>query len=565
MTQEQAMEILKMGGNVFLTGEPGSGKTYTVNKYIEYLRGQGITPAITASTGIAATHINGLTIHSWSGIGIKEFLTANELQAIAEKPYIAKRVLKAKILIIDEISMLEAKTFALVDLVCRKIRASEKPFGGLQIAAVGDFFQLPPISKGANIAQFAFKSDVWDKANFAVCYLTEQFRQDDDNFLEILSSIRANNFSDIHLQDIQTRVVEFASSPQNITRLFSHNVDVDAINSQELAKLPGKAKTFQMFSRGRKNLVDNLKKGCLAPEILELKPGACVMCVKNNLKAGFVNGTLGKIIGFNQETRYPIIRTTDNQEIEISPMEWTLQEGDKIMATISQVPLRLAWAITIHKSQGMSMDAAVMDLQKTFEFGQGYVALSRVRRLSGLYLLGYNQKAFLTHPEMQIQDKFFRAKSEQVQEKLVSTPKDEILQKQNNFLLSCGGSLGKKSVKDKARSAKKEKQSTYDITLLLIQQDKTIKEIAQTRCLAFGTIIGHIENLVLKNKVNQQELERLIGDNLLAKIPEIASVFRDMDTDNLLPIFNYFQGEYSYDELRLARLMLMFDAVYPQP
>ncbi|MCX6789865.1 MAG: AAA family ATPase [Candidatus Gribaldobacteria bacterium] len=558
MTQEQALEILKTGANVFLTGEPGSGKTYTVNQYADYLREHNIQPAITASTGIAATHLNGITIHSWAGIGIKEHLSRGDLEKIAKTAYVVKRVAKAKVLIIDEISMLEAGTFGLVDLVCQQIFQSKQPFGGLQVVVVGDFFQLPPIGKVGQ-AQFAFKSPSWQKANFAVCYLTEQYRQDDEAFLTMLSAIRSNGFTEKHLANIQSRVIEPDKSPKDITRIFSHNMDVDRINSQELGQLSGKAEFFQMFSRGQSNFVDSLKKGCLSPETLELKKDACVMFTKNNLKEGFVNGTIGKVIGFSEESNYPVVKITSGEEIEVSPMEWTIEEHGDIKARITQVPLRLAWAITIHKSQGMSLDMAVMDLQKVFEFGQGYVALSRVRRLSGLYLLGYNQKAFLTHPEMQNQDRIFREQSQQIQDDFILMLKDEIISQQNNFLIACGGALSKQALSKKSPAVKKEKTSTYDKTMALINEGKNIEEITKARGVTQGTIIGHLENLVLKDKINQEGLEQLVEEGLLAKIPEIGQVFRELDTDKLSVVFEKFAGEYSYDQLRLARLFLSFN------
>ncbi|MFH0739879.1 MAG: helix-turn-helix domain-containing protein [bacterium] len=555
MTQEQALEILKTGVNVFLTGEPGSGKTHTVNQYADYLKGHNITPAITASTGIAATHLNGITIHSWAGIGIKEHLTKRDLEKIAKTSYIRKRVEKAKVLIIDEISMLEAQTFTMVDLVCQQIFQTKQPFGGLQVVVVGDFFQLPPIGKEA---QFAFKSVAWQKANFAVCYLTEQYRQDDENFLTMLSAIRANVFNDSHLQSIKARVIEADNSPRDITRIFSHNMDVDRLNSQELGQLPGQPEFFYMFSRGQRNFVDNLKKGCLSPETLELKIDACVMFTKNNLKEGFVNGTIGKVVGFSESNNYPLVEILSGEKIEVSPMEWTVEEHGDIKARISQVPLRLAWAITIHKSQGMSLEGAVIDLQKTFEFGQGYVALSRVRRLSGLYLLGYNQKAFLTHPEMQNQDQIFREKSQEFQQDFTLTPKEKVLEKQNIFLIACGGTTEKQVYVKESIVVKKEKVSTYDKTLALIHEGKNLEEIIRERKLTQGTIISHLENLVLKEKINYEELEQLVDERLLQRIPEISKVFRELDTDNLQPVFEKLHSQYSYNELRLARLFLVF-------
>ena len=251
MTQEQALNILKTGANVFLTGEPGAGKTHTINNFVSYLRTCDIEPAVTASTGIAATHIGGMTIHSWSGIGIKTKLDKYDLDKIASSEYISKRINRTKVLIIDEVSMLSANTLDMVDMVCREIKQSAEAFGGIQIVLVGDFFQLPPIIKtnftqnkqssftGENESSkiFACDSGVWQRARMIACYLTEQHRQDDKEFLEMLSSIRANKFSENNLKYLNSRQIDIYDMPENTTKLFSHNFNVDNVNIGELSKI----------------------------------------------------------------------------------------------------------------------------------------------------------------------------------------------------------------------------------------------------------------------------------------------------------------------------------------
>lgn len=424
MTQSQALSILKSGVNVFLTGEPGSGKTHTVNEFAAYLRDRGIEPAITASTGIAATHIGGMTIHSWSGIGIKTKLNKYDLDKIASNRRIVKHVRRAKTLIIDEVSMLSPATLDMVDAVCREINQSSEPFGGIQVVLVGDFFQLPPIIKREkenetqvalieeSPARFAYDSPTWKRAKLSVCYLTEQYRQDDSNYLALLSAIRRNVFDSDHLSCIETRKINFNSAPVGAPKLFSHNADVDRVNDEVLAKLSGRSQVFNMSSQGPSPLIATLKKGCLSPETLYLKVGAAVMFTKNNQKGSFVNGTLGTVEEFDKNNGNPIVKTRNGKRIKVEPMDWAMEEDGKVRARISQLPLRLAWAITVHKSQGMSLDEAVMDLSNVFEFGQGYVALSRVRRLSGLHLLGWNEQTFRVHPDVLIKDAEFRAQSD---------------------------------------------------------------------------------------------------------------------------------------------------------
>src|SRR3989344_1223298 len=371
MTQGEALTILKTGANVFLTGEPGSGKTYTINEFISWLRTSGIEPSITAATGIAATHVAGMTLHSWSGIGISESLSKVDIDRIASKEHIAKRITKAKVLIIEEISMLSAQTFEMADAICREVRRIDQPFGGLTVILVGDFFQLPPISRGKNI-EFAYTSKVWRDLNLLTCYLTEQYRQDDIEFLSVLSAIRSGEVEEMHHEELMRRHTEPADLPLNAPKLFSHNADVDRINATELAKLKGTAKKFRMSSKGKDSLVEGLIRGCLSPEVLELKEGAAVMFTKNSPQGKFVNGTLGVVADWSAEglpiieIRSPSTGSTGSPQassghrlrVTAEPMEWRVEEQGKVKASIAQIPLRLAYAMTVHKSQGMSMDAA---------------------------------------------------------------------------------------------------------------------------------------------------------------------------------------------------------------
>mgnify|MGYP001561183815 FL=1 len=467
MTQDQALSILKTGANVFLTGEPGSGKTHTINRYVAYLRERGIEPAITASTGIAATHIGGMTIHSWGGIGIKTMLDKRELDKFASNKYVAPRIRRAKVLILDEVSMLAPETLSMVDAVCRSVRHSMEPFGGMQVVLVGDFFQLPPVIKmepkesaqteliETPKARFAYDSSAWTRADLATCYLTEQYRQDDDTFLSILLAIRCGVFNEDHMRLLETRKVEHHTVSKNITRIFSHNADVDRVNNEMLSKLQDEPQMFFMTKKGPEALVAALQKGCLSPETLHLKVGAAVIFTKNNPKKGFVNGTLGEIEKFDKTSGYPIVKTRNGKRIEVEPADWTVQENGKERVRITQLPLRLAWAITVHKSQGMSLDEAVMDLSLVFEFGQGYVALSRLRRLSGLHLLGYNERAFSVHPEILVKDESFRKESEEIGVNFADMPPAELDKKYQHFIVACGG----KNISERLESNKVFKDS----------------------------------------------------------------------------------------------------------
>lgn len=566
MTQSQALAILKTGKNVFLTGEPGSGKTYAINEYVAYLRSRGIEPAITASTGIAATHIGGMTIHSWSGIGIKTELSKHDLHKIASSQYIARRVRRAKVLIIEEVSMLTPETLSMVDAVYRKIKEIQEPFGGVQVVFVGDFFQLPPVVKRETkdnaqtvllekqSARFAYDSSAWIQANPFVCYLTEQYRQDDRDFLALLSAIRRNAFGADHLHHVAMRKTEAQAVPINAPKLFSHNVDVDRINDEVLAKLSAEPRIFPMSWLGPDALVAAMKKGCLSPETLTLKVGAAVMFTKNNPKEGFVNGTLGVIEGFNKTSGYPIVKVGSERQITVEPMDWTVEENGKIRAQITQLPLRLAWAITVHKSQGMTLERAVMDLGRVFEFGQGYVALSRVRRLSDLYILGWNERAFQVHPDVVAKDTTFRAQSTATVDTFTKMGRDKIAALHKQFIVLCGGNI---VFGDRVGLFKKPvatRQQRWEQTLALIRAGKTIAAVAKIRGRTEGTILEHLESLRALGKLPIEDVMHLARGSEQAII-RIHDAFVQHKTDNLSPIFEKFGGKYSYNELRIARLL----------
>ncbi len=439
MTQDEALAILKTGLNVFLTGEPGSGKTHTINRYVAWLRERGVEPAVTASTGIAATHINGMTIHSWSGIGIKREVSDYDIEMIQSREKTATRIVGAKVLIIDEISMLDAATLESVDRVLRTLRRKplqpEEPFGGMQVIFVGDFFQLPPVSKREEV-KFSFESSAWKEANPVICYLSEQHRQEDGDFLDLLSAMRRGAFSAAHRTRLQSRV-GIVSKQTVATQLYTHNENVDRINTQSLGKIEGASHVFHMTTRGAKALVESLKAQCLSPETLELKEGASVMFTRNNFDEGYVNGTLGTITGFTS-LGAPIVKTRGGATITAEQAEWAIQDGNKILAKITQVPLRLAWAITVHKSQGMSLDAAIIDLSQAFEFGQGYVAISRVRTLAGLFLEGFNERALELHPKVAAADRHFRAYSDAARKKFSGLAQSEKEKLEKNFLRAIG-------------------------------------------------------------------------------------------------------------------------------
>ena len=483
MTQKEALDILKLGHHVYLTGSAGSGKTFLLNTYINFLKNTGVNVGVTASTGIAATHMNGITIHSWSGLGIRDVLTEKDLLEFSKKRYLARRFEKTKVLIIDEVSMLHSFRLDMVDRVCKMFKQSREPFGGMQVVLCGDFFQLPPVGKNDEEVNFIDKSQIWQDMNLRVCYLDEQHRHDDSALTRVLNDIRTSRVGEHTVGPLRKRYKRVIAGVESPTKLYTHNLDVDLINNKELEKLPEKVETYSMGSKGNSKLVEVLKKSCLASEELKLKKGATVMFVKNNFEKGYVNGTLGKVVGFNYE-KLPIIKTLQGREITASPESWRIEEEGKIKAEIWQIPLRLAWAITVHKSQGMTLDAAEIDLSKSFVEGMGYVALSRLRSFDGLRLMGLNDMSLKVNKEILELDKWLIEASESSISELRALTAPAKDKRQKEFLQSI------------APKKAEEKFSTYEKTKLLVEQRLPIAEIAKRRDMTEGTRVSHLETLL---------------------------------------------------------------------
>lgn len=552
MLQKDALNILKSGRNVYLTGAAGSGKTYTLNQYVRHLKERGVPVAVTASTGIAATHLGGMTIHSWSGIGIKDSLSDFDIEMLTQKEHLWDRYNKTKVLILDEVSMIHPQVFDSLDRLARAMKGEEAPFGGLQVVLSGDFFQLPPIVKGG-ATRYVDSSRAWRDMDVRVCYLEEQFRQSDASLEGVLNEIRSGDISE-RSQEIFEELLSGERTPAHEpTRLYTHNADVDAVNEAELAKLPGKAFSFSMSTRGKGSVLAGLTKSILAPETLHLKEDAIVMFVKNNFEEGYVNGTMGKVIGF--EDGMPTIETYDGKTIYVTPATWEVEDDGKILASAAQLPLRLAWAITVHKSQGMSLDAAEIDLSRSFVPGQGYVALSRVRSLEGLRLLGINHMALTVDPYVSELDRKLLSESAKWARIIQKFSDEDFARMHTEFVEKCGGTNDPEAiVRNKSFEAalSEPKVPTHEKTLALVREGKSLKDIAKERGMTFGTIVAHLEKLVGEGRdINLSTYKPKKTDMKI-----IAAAFARAGDTKLTPVHRALKGKYSFDDLRLARLFL---------
>jgi ATP-dependent exoDNAse (exonuclease V) alpha subunit len=558
MTQKEALAIMKTGVNVYLTGSAGSGKTYLLNQYIDYLKEHDIPVAVTASTGIAATHMHGMTIHGWAGIGVKEVLTKYDLEALEEKKYLWNRFQNSRVLIIDEVSMLHAHRLDMVDQVCRKFKRKDIPFGGLQVILSGDLFQLPPINKtgDANPKDMIMHSKVWQEMKPAICYLTEQHRQEDDSFLNILNAIRDDALEEEHFELLSSRHNASLGEGVNPTKLYTHNRNVDNENNLHLENIDSDSFSFDMTAKGKDIIVDILKKSCLAQEKLFLKKGAEVMFIKNNLEQGYVNGTRGIVENFNSEG-LPIVRLLNGKKIEVGFENWAIEEDNKTKASICQIPLRLAWAITIHKSQGMSLDSAEIDLSNTFAYGMGYVALSRVKTLAGVRLVGFNPNALAVDPEVLSFDKKLREESEENKELFGKLKEEDQEKLENEFITKMGGTI-KVTKKINSKTKKVQKIPSIEITKELLEKGLNIADIAKERELAQSTILGHVEEVVEKYPETVITHLRPAQKDIDIVKRAINSLPEDLK-NKLTPIKSVLEktgNKISFEEIRLARLFV---------
>lgn len=570
MTQESALYIMKTGKNIFLTGTPGAGKTYVLNQYLDYLKQYGITPAVTAPTGIAASHIGGMTLHSFFGIGIKESLTQYDIENLTEKKYLWDRMKNLKVLVIDEVSMLSPKLFESIDALLRAFKFSTDPFGGVQIILVGDFFQLPPISRSDSERRFIFQTEVWDDLDLSTCYLNTSYRHEENGkLLHILNEIRSGNVSEDSMNHFRGRYKKMPSGNAAITRLYTHNMDVDKINAQELAKISEPLKKFEAHTTGAKKWIERIFASSLVLQNLDLKLGALVFFIKNNYEKGYINGTLGTIIDFDV-FGVPIVKTHDGKRIKAERMEWTYTDKDgKALSTIKQIPLRLAWAITVHKSQGMTLDAAEIDLSRAFEPGQGYVALSRIKSLDGLKLMGLNDIALKIDNQVLSADETMRKHSDEIYTSFDILSEKQKQEKIEHYMKFLGGSIAKGKTKkaeiEKAtKKAAEPKIKSFLKSKPFFEKHMSIAEIAAERDISEMTIMKHLSDIMADDP--EFDISYLQPDAEIIEKVDMAREtiisrknkddFMESGDIKLKAIFIELNEEMSYDDIKLALLFL---------
>lgn len=406
--QKKVLKAIKDGKNVFFTGSGGSGKSFLISFIRKSLNHD--TCFVTASTGVAASLIGGITLHAFAGIAANtdhelatksEDYEQNKLQSIITRIMNAKDKLnnwkKCKHLIIDEISMIDADLFEQLDKVARHIKNKDVPFGGIQIILSGDFLQLPPVSKyREEKKRFCFQSKIWNEAIDTTIELTQIKRQSDSEFIDMLEEIRFGKCSKKTVQMLENNKNKVFSNKEILpTKLCTHKDDVELINKKEIDALKNESIKFKAVdSADFAHSTKLLNKLCPAPEELTLKVNTQVMLIKNlSVSNNLVNGSRGYVIGFSEQ-RLPIVKFMNGTEMTVKYDSWSFRVNSAgLMATRRQIPLQLAWAMSIHKSQGMTLDCVELSLSRVFEYGQAYVALSRAKSLENLRIIDFDVNA----------------------------------------------------------------------------------------------------------------------------------------------------------------------------
>jgi len=401
--QEEAYSYLVRGDNIFLTGMAGTGKTSVIKLFMKAYQNRKKI-AVTSTTGTSALLLNGTTIHSYLGIGYGNGSVEALVNKIREWRWLHNRWIQLECLFVDEISMLDPDLFDKLEEIARVVRNDERPFGGIQIVLSGDFLQLPCVGTD----KFCFEAKTWKKCIQRTVHLNEIIRQSDTNFQEVLNKIRIGNIDEQVRTVLDKRIGVELCNDYGIkpTKLYSTNRNVDRVNDEELDKLAEDGRQFYEYCMNtviypgvsnKTTAKEKFMKYCIAPKILQLCKGSQVMLLKNlDLQNGLANGSRGMVVGFVGDM--PVVRFLNGEERLIDYNVWEVEENDKKILRAKQIPLKVAYAITIHKSQGCSLDYAEIDLSGIFEHGQAYVALSRVKSLQGLSILDVNYDILQAHP-----------------------------------------------------------------------------------------------------------------------------------------------------------------------
>ncbi|MBX2988404.1 MAG: AAA family ATPase [Bdellovibrionaceae bacterium] len=394
--QRVALAVLQSGENVFLTGGAGSGKSFVIRHFMREIDTRALP--ILASTGAAAVLLGGRTFHSFFGLGIMDGGPDATYERAAKDAKLMARLRKVEGVIIDEISMIPGAALMIAEALAQKARESKLPWGGLRLIAVGDFAQLPPVAKNREDRDWSFMNPVWSRTGFQDCLLSHNQRVKDDRFLDVLQDVRHGL--------VTPRVREFLEDRTRVhdeehpaPRLFPRRQQAEEYNARRLAEIPENEEIIDSIYFGHEKHVAILMKNAPVPAQLKLKAGCQVLFVQNDAQKRWVNGTRGQVTEIHADR--VVVRKQGGREVSVEKVSFGLQDAEgNPLATVIQFPLVLAYATTIHKSQGATLDDLWCDLGALWEPGQAYVALSRLRSAEGLNLLRWSPRSVITDPRV---------------------------------------------------------------------------------------------------------------------------------------------------------------------
>lgn len=558
--------VEKTDMSLFLTGKAGTGKTTFLREVVRYTKKKCI---VLAPTGIAAVNAGAMTIHSFFQFGLGPFV-----QGVIE-PKSDFRINKSKLelirhlqlLIIDEVSMVRADLMDHIDVELRRIRRNSKPFGGVQLLMIGDLQQLPPIAHGGEdelLRQYYktlyfFSSAALKTMKYNCIELKNVYRQTDRHFIDILNHARDCTLTSQDISDLNARYIPgFSPKPEDgYIRLMTHNRQVDYVNETEMEKLDSKPYTFEAAVTGTFP-----EESYPTADSLTLKKGAQVMFIKNDPERRFINGTLGEVKSIDKNS-IAVRLTESGTIIDVEPVEWqniryqfdeeSKEISSKQIGRFKQYPLKAAWAITVHKSQGLTFDKAIIDVHAAFSPGQAYVALSRCRTLDGLvlsspvsasvFMRDNAVDAYMNYISRPVEElafsscyEYFEYEKKLEQEEVAPVKKVKVNKEKP-----------KKEKKEELRDDTGKKLNTFEYSYWLYNQGNTVEQIAEKRGLNQSTIESHLARYVASGDIDVHEF---IDGDTLQKVE--AYCMEHPEEKALKPIFEHFDAKIPYGVLRMA-------------
>lgn len=394
--QAKADAALRGKQNVFITGGAGSGKSFLIRHYMRSLDLREFP--VLASTGAAAVLIGGRTFHSFFGLGIMEGGVEATVEKASRNRQVVRRMKKVKGFIVDEISMLSGPTVRAAELIARRCRDSDLPWGGMRVIAVGDFAQLPPVERGGTRRNWAFLDPVWEFSGFETHYLRTQTRCKDDQYMRVLAQVRQGHVTPEVKAYLDSKVLPMPANFDG-TRLFPRREETERYNLGKLSALEGELKNFDTIYTGDARAVESLKKSSPLPDRLSIKEGALVMLRQNDPMGRWVNGSTGHVEKISNKEL--TIRLLNGRAAEIEKASFSLLDAEGLpAASATNFPISLAWASTIHKSQGATLDRMMVNLSNLWEPGQAYVALSRLTQGADLLVEKWDARSIRVDPDV---------------------------------------------------------------------------------------------------------------------------------------------------------------------